>query len=141
MISIESLHEHNHTIAEHAKVLSVLIKNRELCDTQVVCDIFFNYVDAVKEHLDLEDRNIYQPMLTHNNSEIKNTAGQFMSGSTEIKRVISQYTKRWCSKNSLRIRNHEQFISDTEDIFELVWKRIIDESENLYPAFKKAIAA
>ena len=139
MISIDTLQEHNHKIAEHSKVLSVLIHDRELCDTQVMCDIFFNYVDAVKEHLDTEERNIYQPMLVHSDAAVKNAAGQFMSGSVEIKRVLGQYTKKWCSKKTLRIKNHEQFVSDTEDIFELVWKRIIDESEHLYPLFKKAI--
>ncbi|RTZ66646.1 MAG: hypothetical protein DSZ29_02565 [Aquificaceae bacterium] len=139
MIAIDTLQQDNHKIAEHSKVLSVLIKNRELCDTQVLCDIFFNYVDAVKEHLDIEDRNIYQPMLVHSDADIKHTASQFMSGSIEIKRVISEYTKQWCRKDSLRIKNHDQFVADTEDIFELVWKRIIDESEHLYPVFKRAI--
>ena len=56
MISIDTMHEHNHKIAEHSKVLSVLIRNRELCDTQVMCDIFFSYVDAVKEHLTNEEK-------------------------------------------------------------------------------------
>lgn len=139
MISIDTLQKHNHKIAEHSKVLSVLIRNRELCDTQIMCDIFFNYVAAVKEHLDTEDRNIYQPMLVHSDTEIKHTASQFMSGSVEIKRVIAEYTKKWCRKHSLRIKDHALFVSDTEDIFELVWKRIIDESEHLYPVFKKAI--
>ena len=139
MISIDTLQQHNHKIAEYSKVLSVLIKDRELCDTQVLCNIFFSYVDAVKEHLDIEDRNIYQPMLVHSDTEIKHTASQFMSGSIEIKRVIAEYTKQWCRKDSLRIKNHDLFVSDTEDIFELVWKRIIDESEHLYPIFNKAI--
>ncbi|MCK5726850.1 MAG: hypothetical protein KAH22_08510 [Thiotrichaceae bacterium] len=138
MISLDAMHEHNHKIAEHSKVLSVLIRNRELCDTKVMCDIFFSYVDAVKEHLSIEEKNIYQPMLVHSDSEIKNTATKFMSGSMEIKRVLAQYTRRWCSKNTLRIKNHDLFVADTEQIFEFVWNRIIDESEHLYPAYKKA---
>jgi hypothetical protein len=138
MISINKMHRHNHKIAEYSKVLSVLIRDRELCDTQVMCNIFFDYVNAVKEHLSHEEKNIYQPMLIHSDAHIKNTATQFMSGSMEIKRIISGYVKKWCSKNTLRIRNHQQFISDTEEIFEFVWNRIIDESEHLYPAFKIA---
>ena len=77
-------------------------------------------------------------MLVHDDSSIKNTATHFMSGSMEIKRVLAQYTKKWCSKDTLRIKNHQQFIDDTEEIFEFVWNRIIDESERLYPAFKIA---
>ena len=141
MTSIETLQKDNHKIAEYSKVLSVLIRDRELCDTQVLCDIFFNYVNAVQEHLDVEARNVYQPMLVHSDADIKHAAGQFMSGSVEIKRVIAEYTKQWCRKDSLRIKDHEKFISDTDDIFELVWSRIIDESEHLYPAYKRAIQA
>ena len=138
MISIDDMHEHNHKITEYSKVLSVLIKDRELCNTQVMCDIFFNYVDAVKEHLSNEEKNIYQPMLIHSDSSINNTATQFMSGSNEIKRVIAQYTKKWCLRNTLRIKNHQQFITETEEIFNFVLDRIVDESEHLYPAFKRA---
>lgn len=138
MISINKMHEHNHKIAEYSKVLSVLIRDKELCDTQLMCTIFFNYVEAVREHLSNEERNIYHPMLIHGDANIKNTATQFMSGSVEIKRIIGGYTKKWCSKKTLRIKNHPQFVADTEEIFEFVWNRIIDESEHLYPAFKIA---
>jgi hypothetical protein len=34
-------------------------------------------VDAVKEHLKTEEKNIYQPMLIHSDQSIKNTATQF----------------------------------------------------------------
>ncbi|HIO92310.1 MAG TPA: hemerythrin domain-containing protein [Leucothrix mucor] len=137
MISIDSLQEQNHKIAELSNVLEVLLKNRELCDTQVTCDMFFSYVDLVKDHLQLEDRNLYQPMLTHSDSSVKKVADQFMTGSTEIKRVFDQYLKKWSRKNTLRIKNHDKFISDTSDMFELVWRRIVDETEHLYPVVRK----
>ncbi|MCK5896815.1 MAG: hypothetical protein KAG20_08420 [Cocleimonas sp.] len=138
MLSINAMQQHNHKIAEYSKILSVLIQDKELCHTQIVCDLFFNYVNAVNEHFTKEEKNIYQPMLIHSDSAIKNTATHFMSGSMEIKRVIAEYKKKWCSKNTLRIKNHQHFIDDTEEIFAFVCSRIIDESDRLYPAFKKA---
>jgi hypothetical protein len=138
MISIDTMHQDNHKISEYSKVLSVLIQDKELCDTKIVCDIFFNYVNAVNEHLTNEEKNIYQPMLVHGDSSIKNIACRFMSGSIETKRIIANYTKKWCSQNTLLIKNHQEFIVDTEEIFMFIWNRIIDESEYLYPAFKIA---
>jgi len=138
MISIDAMHRQNHKIAEYSKVLSVLIRDKELCNTEIVCDIFFDYVNAVKEHLTNEEQNIYQPMLIHSDCSIKNIACRFMSGSMETKRIIANYTKKWCSQNTLLIKNHQQFIDDTEEIFEFIWNRIRDESEHLYPAFKIA---
>jgi Na+-transporting NADH:ubiquinone oxidoreductase subunit NqrA len=137
MILIDTLQAQNHKIAELSNVLEVLLQNRALCNTQVTCDMFFSYVDLVKEHLQLEDKNIYQPMLTHPDASVKKVADQFMTGSTEIKRVFDQYLKHWCRKKTLRIKNHEKFINDTMDMFELVWKRIVDETEHLYPVVRK----
>ncbi|MCK5901754.1 MAG: hemerythrin domain-containing protein [Cocleimonas sp.] len=139
MVSIDTLQDQNHKIAELSNVLEVLLRNRELCDTQLTCDIFFSYVDLVKEHLSVEERNLYQPMLTHSDTAVKKVADQFMTGSSEIKRVFAQYLKRWCRKKTLHIKNHAKFINDTDDMFELVWKRIVDETEKLYPMARKAM--
>ena len=137
MITIDILQEQNHKIAELSNVLEVLLQNRELCDTEVTCELFFSYVNLVKEHLRVEDKNIYQPMLTHSDSSVKKVADQFMTGSTEIKRVFDQYLKRWSRKDTLRIKNHDKFMSDTTDMFELVWRRIVDETEHLYPVVRR----
>jgi len=139
VIVIDTLQEQNHQIAELSNVLETLLKNRELCDTQVACDMFFSYIDLVKEHLRVEDENIYQPMLTHSDASVKKVADQFMTGSSEIKRVLGQYLKRWSRKNTLRIKNHDKFLSDTNDMFELIWKRIIDETEHLYPVVREVM--
>lgn len=139
MISIDTLQDQNHKITELSNVLSVLLENRELCDTQITCDMFFDYVDLVKSHLELEDKNLYQSMLTHSDPTVKKVADQFMTGSSEIKRVFGQYTKRWCHKKELRIKNHDKFMADTNDMFELVWNRLVDETEHLYPVVRDTL--
>ena len=45
--------------------------------------------------------------------------------------------KRWCNNKNLRIKNHQQFNKETEDIFELIQVRSINETEKFYPAVRK----
>jgi hemerythrin-like domain-containing protein len=137
MISFTELHEQNHKIAELSKVLSHIIDDRSICDTDVTCDLFFEYTEKVKAHLDIEDRELYQALLTHKESRVKNTANRFLSGSAEIKRVFKQYLRRWCKNKQLRIRDHDLFVKETNEMFELVLKRIEDESEHLYPTARE----
>ena len=133
MVSFQAMYDQIHKISELSGVLSHLIEERSLCDSGVTCDLFFEYVDQVKEHLDDEEKALYQPLLLHSEIQVKNTANMFLSGSAEIKRVFKQYLKRWCKNKDLRIRDHELFLRETKEMFELVNKRLVDETENLYP--------
>ena len=91
-----------------------------------------DFADKVQEHLD-----VYQSLLIHKDTSINNTASRFVLGSAEIKRVFKQYLKRWCLNKSLRIKDHDKFVVETNEMFELVLSRIQDEVENLYPTVKK----
>lgn len=133
MVSFQEMYDQIHKISELSGVLSHLIKERSLCDTSVTCDLFFEYVNQVKVHLDDEEKALYQPLLLHSETHVKNTANMFLSGSGEIKRVFKQYLKRWCKNKDLRIRDHDLFLKETKEIFELVSKRLVDETEKLYP--------
>ena len=133
MISYMELHEQNHKITELSNVLSYLINERSMCDTEVSCELFFRYVSMVKDHLETEERELYQLLLMDSDNDVRNSGRKFLSGSGEIKRVFGQYLKRWCKGKELRIRDHEAFINDTRDIFGLVIRRIDDEIVHLYP--------
>ena len=133
MLSFDELYDENHKISELSNVLSRLIEDRLLCDTSITSKLFFKYIDHVKHHLDIEEREMYQPLLISSDSKIKNIANQFLSGSGEIKRVLKQYTKRWCRGKKLWIKNHDLFIQESRDIFTLVSARILNETERLYP--------
>lgn len=133
MISYMELNEQNHKITELSNVLSYLINERSMCDTEVSCELFFRYVELVKEHLETEERELYQLLLMDSDNDARNTGRKFLSGSGEIKRVFGQYLKRWCKGKELRIRDHEAFIRDTREIFALVIRRIDDEIVHLYP--------
>lgn len=136
MLSMSLLNQQNHKITELSNVLDHLITDRALCDTQVTCDLFFTYVDKVREHLEMEERELYQPLLVYSNAEVRNTANKFLAGSGEIKRVFSQYLKRWCKNKELRINDHTKFVNESREMFSLVLRRIEDEVEHLYPTVR-----
>ncbi len=136
MVSFKELNEQNHKIAERTKIILYMIQDRAICDTDVTCDLFFDLTDKIKKHMDIEERELYKDMLTHPDRNIKKTAENFLSGSAEIKRVFKQYMKRWCHHKNLRIKNHAQFVTETEDLFELIQIRMINETEKFYPVVR-----
>jgi hypothetical protein len=136
MITYAELHEQNHRITELTNVLNYLFKDRAMCDTGSCCELFYRYVDLVKNHIQMVDKDMYSDLLKSPDDKINNVARNFMSGSVEIKRILKDFTKRWCPtkrKDTLRINEHAQFMKDTEELFEIVLQRILDETEHLYP--------
>lgn len=133
MVTFKELNEQNHKISERTKIILYMIKDRTICDTDVTCELFFDLTDRIKKHMDIEERELYKGMLTHSDKHIKTTAENFLSGSAEIKRVFKHYMKRWCHNKNLRIKNHEQFVQETADLFDMIETRMIHETEKFYP--------
>ena len=134
MTIISELHLQNHKLTESSNVLLYLLKERAMCDTETSCELLFGFIKNMNEHLVLVD-SLYKDLLSDKSSTSNNTARMFMSGEHELKRIIAQYTKKWCKKNGnqLRIADHDSFKQETQDLFEMVLSRIQDETEHLYP--------
>lgn len=139
MVTYDEINAQNDKITELSNVLSYLLADRAMCDTQVTCDLFFEYVDQVKEHMELSDKRLCGKLLVHADRQVTNTAKNFLSGSIEIKRIMSDYLKKWCAKgrHELRIKDYNEFRKDTEEVFELVLNRIQNETEKLYPLLRE----
>ena len=139
MTAFSKLHAQNHKITELSNIFIYLVQNREMCDTETACDVFFEYTAKVREHIELVDRELCGKLISYPDQAVKNTADRFLSGSTEIKRIFNQYLKDWCSESSRRlmIRNHAEFLKETEQMFGLVLDRIQRETEHLYPLIRK----
>lgn len=139
MVAFAQLHAQNHKITELSNVFLYLVKERSMCDTDVACDVFFDLTNRVKEHMEVIDREICGPLISHPDNRVKNVANRFLSGSTEIKRIFNAYVKQWCSTKarSLKISDHAAFLQDTEQMFALVMDRIQRETEHLYPLIRK----
>jgi len=138
MITYDELHVQNHKITELSNILEMLLGDKSLCGSEVTCELFYRFVDEVKDHLEVTDAKLYQQLLSHEEQKVRNTANRFMGGSREIKRIFSAYLKKWCrsKSNSLALQNYDQFIAETEEMFEIVLNRIQDETENLYPLIR-----
>lgn len=139
MVSYAELHQQNHKITELTNILEHLLGDRSLCDSQVTCDLFFDYVTAVKDHLAVTDSAMYSKLLGSGDQKMSNVANRFMGGSREINRIFSAYLKRWCKVKSrkLVIREYDVFMRDTHEMFAMVLDRIQDETEHLYPAVQR----
>ena len=139
MVSYAELHLQNHKITELTNILEHLLGDRSLCDSQITCDLFFDYVNAVKDHLAVTDSAMYSKLLGSGDQKMSNIATRFMGGSREINRIFSAYLKRWCKVKSrtLVVREYDAFLRDTEEMFDLVLDRIQNETEHLYPAVQK----
>jgi hypothetical protein len=140
MITYDELHTQNHSITELSNVLLYLFKERSMCDTGACCELFYRYMGKVKDHIEVVDKNLYSKLLTHDDHEVQKLARNFMSGSQEIRRIMTAYTKKWCPKkqtDSLAIADHDRFLKDSEEMFELVLKRIQHETEKLYPLVRE----
>ena len=138
MITFDELNAQGDEITELSNVLSYLLANRDMFDTNTCCDLFYRYGDRIHQHLEMVDHT-YAPLLSSSDAELNNTAKRFMGASQEIRRIFSQYSKRWCEKrkHALHIGNHEKFTEETNGIFNLMLDRIQDEVENLYPLIRE----
>jgi hypothetical protein len=92
-------------------------------------------MDLVQKHVDVVDKDMYSDLLSSPDEKINNVAKNFMSGSVEIKKILKEFTRSWCKKNraSLQIKDHGEFLQDTDQLFDIVLQRILDETEHLYP--------
>ena len=126
MVAFTTLHAQNHKITEISNVFRYLIQDRSMCDTQIACDLFFEYAKKVKEHMELVDKDLCGRLISHDDQSVKNTASRFLSGSTEIKRIFADYLKDYCSERR-----------GTNRMLDLVLDRIQRETGHLYPLIRK----
>jgi hypothetical protein len=79
---------------------------------------------------------MYRDLLASSDGKVNNVAKNFMSGSVEVKKILHKFTKKWCpthTNNELKIKDHEAFLTSTDELFDIVLQRILDETEHLYP--------
>ncbi len=143
MISYDELNTQNHKITELSNVLATLIKDRTLCDSDTCCSLFYNYMDKVNEHMQIVDSTLYSDLLQSSSNEANNTAKNFMSGSQEIRRIMKGYVRKWCDKQHKGLSigaKHDEFLKETDEMFEMILNRVQDEMEHLYPMVRKICA-
>ena len=137
MVTIKDMHEQNHQIAELAKTLSYLFQDREMCDSGVTCELFERYRDKFDSHL-TNNKEVYSVLLNSHGEQGRKVADRFISGEIELKKLLKDYAAKWC-KNGLSVGDHEKFLIETSQLFDMVWNRIQAENEQLYPLVRDQI--
>jgi len=139
MLTFSDLHKQHHKITELSNVFLYLAKDRSMCDTACARDLFFEYKQLVKDHIELVDQKLCGKLIAYSDQEIRNTADRFLSGSVEIRKIFAKYVKNWCSEKDgvLTIHDHAAFLKETEEMFALVLDRIQRETEHLYPFIRQ----
>ncbi len=143
MLTYDDVNKQNDKITELTNVLTFLLSDRALYDTQVISDLFFELVREVEEHLKAQDKFVYRTLLASPDQKVRNLSNQFMSGGVEIKRVFAEYLKVWCGRKKCKqlfIKDHVVFVRETEEMFELILNRIQDEQEKLFPMLREVTA-
>ena len=140
MLTYDDVNKQNDKITELTNVLTFLLSDRALYDTQVISDLFFELVREVEDHLKTQDKFVYRILLATPDQKVRNLSNKFMSGGVEIKRVFSEYLKTWCGRKKCKqlfIKDHVVFVRETEEMFELILNRIQDEQEKLFPMLRE----
>ncbi|MDH5613219.1 MAG: hemerythrin domain-containing protein [Gammaproteobacteria bacterium] len=130
MIPVEELRNENDEIKDLSNVLSNLVSDPSLRTNTVFCELLQRFRDKLDIHLKHEARSIYPELLNHDDKKIKKIAKDFLSNTHELERILSKYVKRWC--HHITTENHEEFESETMQVFRLVNERIQMEETYLF---------
>lgn len=99
---------------------------------RLLCDLF----TKLKDHLKNEDKNLYPDLLVHDDAKIKSMAWGFISGEKSLSRMLNTYHKKWLKNCDLGFS--EELVEETNEIFDLLLKRIEHEERVLFPRLEQA---
>lgn len=132
MYSLGELKKQNQEIDDLIAVLRVLIKEENLINNPLVCNMVSQFNEKVWMHLVFEEKSIYAELALHPNPEIKNIAEEFHNSAREIKKEFSAYMKLWCLVSGAE-RHHQAFFEQSSDIMNKIKQRVTYEAEKVFP--------
>ena len=135
-VEVQALQQENRDMADLELVLGELIGKPELRSNPVFCELLERFVTGINAHLSHESRSVYRELLNHADQKTNDVASQFISNTHELQKIIGSYTKRWC-KASPSAKNREQFMDETQEVFQLLNDRIKMENTHLFPVLQE----
>ena len=130
MLPVEELRSENDGIKDLSDVLVNLVPDQKLRTNVVFCELMTRFQQKLDSHLKHEARSIYPQLLNHDDKKINQVAKDFLSNTHELERILTKYVKRWC--NNINSDNHDEFESETMEMFKLVDARIEMEESHLF---------
>ena len=135
-IPIKELKQQHAEICDLMRVLSILLKNEEVRHSKVTFRLFKELVGTLKNHFTLEDKTLYPTLLIHEDPEIKNVAGHFVSGTKAINQFFNKYAHQWSSPEATQL-DTDSFLRETDGLFDFLKKRIDAEESQFFSVVEK----
>ena len=107
------------------------IKPSAKASQQLLCDLF----DKIVDHLHAEDEDVYPDLLVHEDKKIKSMAWGFLSGEHSLRNMVNSYQRKWLKDCDYEFSN--EFLKETNEIFDLLVDRIDREEKVLFPRLDK----
>ena len=101
--------------------------------------LFFDYCKRLPVHLEQVDRLVKKYLFADSDQRNVNLARKLVADSRLLRSNYDKYLKHWTESGGQRfhIADHEAFLCETRELFELVLERIQRETEYLYPLLRK----
>lgn len=139
MYTLDELRAQNRDLTQLLDLLSVLVEHPQLQTNPYVCRLVTQFNEKVWMHLVFEDKTLYADLLGHADPEVVAVAARFRDSARELRHRFSQYAKHWCHTETAD-RNHEAFVAESREMFDLIRARIRSENEEIFPLVEKAVA-
>ena len=134
MQSLESYRKHHSEILGMIEDLRSLLTKEQLTIRpnaktayQMLCDLSAK----VRTHLAEEDKGLYPALLIHEDPKVKSIAWGFISGEKPLRQMFDDYYRKWLKNCDFNFSS--EFVSETDDIFDMVLRRVEREEQILFP--------
>ncbi|MEG6616798.1 hemerythrin domain-containing protein [Peptococcaceae bacterium 1198_IL3148] len=124
---------------QHKEIIEVVQKIERMLQPQTVEQKSFDIAIQIGMlagklliHLKSEDQYLYPALTQHSNKNIQLISKRFMSEMGTIAEVFTKYKTTYMVASNIKAKP-EQFIADSNKIFETIKKRILAEDKDLYP--------
>ena len=91
--------------------------------------------DMMKSHLSDEGKNLFPPLLIHEDNKLKSLAWGFITGERPLRKQFDSYYKKWLKDCDFNFT--EDFLVETNELFSSIESRIVQEQQVLLPRLEK----
>lgn len=144
MIQLSELKQQHQEVAELIQVLSVLLHDKSVRRTGIVCKLFEQLFEKLSRHLELEGKSLYPELLVHKNPAVQEMATRFLSGSDAIGKFFAKYVKNcqaWhAATEHAATEKDDVFLTETDKIFDFLKKRVKAEEEEFFPLISENVS-
>ena len=98
---------------------------------QMMCEL----AEKVRVLLADEDKGLYPVLLIHEDPKVKSIAWGFISGEKPLRKTFNDYYKKWLKNCNFNFT--EQFITETNEVFEMLLLRVEREERILFPKLQE----